>query len=317
MKKGFIATLVVLAAIPAAHAQIDTIANKSLMVTNPSVFPFGIDIDVNYTTTFAREYAITYKDSLKYLSMGAFGNGSALTYDYIGGNTTSTTAAGSPWMAFFPNGNIAIGSTSTNDKLDVNGSMFVHGSASGLFIGEDPTNSYSTKLNSIKPSPLNNRVIRFDCSTAVANGGWEFYNSSASQSLMVVQQGGNVGIGTINPQSLLAVAGTVTAKGVTVTLNNWSDFVFDSAYRPMPLSAVAKYTSENKHLPDIPSAADIEKNGLDLGDMQKRQMQKIEELTLYAVEADKRATRAEALLEQMQTRLEALQAKVDSLTAHR
>ncbi|HTJ13698.1 MAG TPA: hypothetical protein VL547_16795 [Dinghuibacter sp.] len=128
---------------------------------------------------------------------------------------------------------------------------------------------------------------------------------------------GNVGIGTLQPQSLLAVAGRVTAKEVMVDSSGWADFVFDSAYRPMPLQDVASYTRANKHLPDIPSSADIAKGGLNMGDMQKRQMQKIEELTLYAIEADKKIGREESLLVQMQARLEALQAKVDSLTTHR
>lgn len=83
----------------------------------------------------------------------------------------------------------------------------------------------------------------------------------------------------------------------------WPDFVFDSAYRLAPLKKVAAYIYANKRLPDMPTAADIASGGLDLGAMQARQMQKIEELTLYVI--------------QMQARLEALQAKVDSLEQRR
>lgn len=128
---------------------------------------------------------------------------------------------------------------------------------------------------------------------------------------------GNVGVGTLQPQSLLAVAGRVTAKEVMVDSSGWADFVFDSVYRPMPLPDVASYLKVNKHLPQIPSSADIAKDGLNLGDMQKRQMQKIEELTLYAIEADKKIAREESLLEKMQARLDALQAKIDRLTSDR
>lgn len=133
---------------------------------------------------------------------------------------------------------------------------------------------------------------------------------------------GNVGIGTKNPQSLLAVAGTITAKQVAVSQTGWSDFVFDSTYRMMPLGAVATYTQEHKHLPGIPSAVEIEQSGLDLGAMEKLHMQKIEELTLYVIDADKRAShdedliaRQQTLLTQLADQLKAQQVEIDRLKA--
>lgn len=133
---------------------------------------------------------------------------------------------------------------------------------------------------------------------------------------------GYIGVGTSTPQSLLAVAGTITAKGVAVSSTGWPDYVFDSTYKLAPLQDVVSYTFANKHLPGLPSALDIEKEGLDLGDMQKRQMQKIEELTLYLIEADKRVSkdeslisRQEAMLAQMQAQLQAQQAEIDRLKA--
>ncbi|HTJ14108.1 MAG TPA: hypothetical protein VL547_18850, partial [Dinghuibacter sp.] len=68
---------------------------------------------------------------------------------------------------------------------------------------------------------------------------------------------GNVGIGTQNPQSLLAVAGTVTAKQVTVTTTGWSDFVFAPGYVLPSLDSVAAYAQQHRHLPGIPSAAEV------------------------------------------------------------
>ena len=81
--------------------------------------------------------------------------------------------------------------------------------------------------------------------------------------------------------------GTVKAKKIKVQ-STWSDFVFEPDYKLTPLNELETYINNNKHLPDIPTEQEIIKDGLDLGDMQKLQMQKIEELTLYIIELNKR-----------------------------
>lgn len=130
---------------------------------------------------------------------------------------------------------------------------------------------------------------------------------------LVIDGFGNVGVGTLHPQSLFSVEGTITAKLLNVTQNNWSDFVFDSAYHRQPLADLARYVAEHKHLPEIPSAAQIASSGLDIGNMQKLQMQKIEELTLYVIDAEKRAQQQQALLQQMQAQLKAQQEEIELL----
>ncbi len=98
---------------------------------------------------------------------------------------------------------------------------------------------------------------------------------------------GNVGIGTMNPQSTLAVNGTITAKKVVVTLTGWPDHVFNRDYRLPSLESVESYINQNNHLPDIPSEEQIRSNGLSMGDMMTLHMQKIEELTLYLIQLKK------------------------------
>jgi len=98
---------------------------------------------------------------------------------------------------------------------------------------------------------------------------------------------GNIGIGTSTPDAELSVAGTITTKGITMSDYGWPDYVFDTGYQRMPLQAVAQYVAQNAHLPEIPDAGTIEKNGLDVGTMQKSLLKKIEELTLDMIEINK------------------------------
>ncbi|HEX3007803.1 MAG TPA: hypothetical protein VHO90_09335 [Bacteroidales bacterium] len=108
------------------------------------------------------------------------------------------------------------------------------------------------------------------------------------QKIVIAPTEGNVGIGTTNPQNKLDVNGTIHAREVKVDLNGWSDFVFQPTYKLKPLIEVEKYIKANGHLEDIPSAKEVEKNGVNMGEMQAKLLQKIEELTLYTIELEKR-----------------------------
>lgn len=105
----------------------------------------------------------------------------------------------------------------------------------------------------------------------------------SSKERVTFKKGGNVGIGTTNPTELLSVNGTILAKEMIVSSSsvNWPDYVFDKNYKLMSLRSLQKYINENKHLPGIASAEEISKSGVLVADMQQKQMQKIEELTLY------------------------------------
>ena len=97
----------------------------------------------------------------------------------------------------------------------------------------------------------------------------------------------NVGIGIDFPQNKFEVNGTIRSKELIVEAINWPDYVFADNYTLHPLETVEKYILQNKHLPGIPSAKQIEENGLQVGDTQKKMMEKIEELTLYLIEQNK------------------------------
>ena len=97
---------------------------------------------------------------------------------------------------------------------------------------------------------------------------------------------GKVGIGTTNPTEMLSVKGNIKAQEVKVTTAaaDWPDYVFKPGYKLLPLDALAARIKNEGRLPDMPLAGEVEKNGLDLGKINKLQQQKIEELTLYMLQ---------------------------------
>ncbi len=104
---------------------------------------------------------------------------------------------------------------------------------------------------------------------------------------LLYSKDGNLGIGAVDPQNKLDVNGTIRAKEVIVE-SGWADYVFADDYQLVPLSEVEAHISENGHLPGIPSAEEIQRNGLSVAASQTLMMQKIEELTLYTIEQEKR-----------------------------
>ena len=98
---------------------------------------------------------------------------------------------------------------------------------------------------------------------------------------------GNVGIGTTNPTAKLTVAGDINSREVRVTVNAGADFVFENDYDLPSLTSVEAFIKENKHLPEIASAKEMQENGINLSEMNIKLLQKIEELTLYTIEQNK------------------------------
>ena len=142
-----------------------------------------------------------------------------------------------------------------------------------------------------------------------------YYYASQVQAyrVMKVKPSNQVQIGLYAPPAgsphtdyRLAVDGKLVAKSVFVTQApaNWADFVFEPTYPLKPLPELEAYLKQNRHLPAIPSAAEVAKNGLNLGDINARLLQSLEELTLHVIELGKQNAR-------LQADMAALAARVD------
>lgn len=141
-----------------------------------------------------------------------------------------------------------------------------------------------------------NTYLRFD----VRNNNTAFTNA-----MKIRTSDGKVGIGNISTfptNSLyndykLFVTGGILTDEIRVKLSasgTWADYVFAKDYNLKPLSEVEAYITENGHLPNVPSATQVKEDGIDVADMTRIQQEKIEELTLYIIEQNKRIEALEA-----------------------
>ena len=181
----------------------------------------------------------------------------------------------------YPTGDVVVGSNAT-------GSF-------GKFTVETLNNSYGISHLGENGNILATRMGGTSAGIGTfSNTNMRIFANGVS-AIFVAQATANVGIGTDNPTYKLSVNGNIRSKEVVVE-TGWADYVFNDDYRLTPLNELEKFIRLNNHLPNIPSAADIDKNGLQLGDTQKRMMEKIEELTLYVIEANKKIERLEKIV---------------------
>ena len=179
------------------------------------------------------------------------------------------------FMRITQNGNIGIGTPNPSKKLEIKGDDGV-----GIRIFNQTANTWDI---------LNSQYGKLD----FVRGG--------SNIFMRIDQNGNVGVGTSNPGSWkLAVNGNIRAKEIKVE-TGWSDFVFYDDYKLPSLQEVETYIKEKGHLKDIPSAKEVEKNGIFLGEMDSKLLQKIEELTLYTIQQEKKIKEQSEKIESLES----------------
>jgi hypothetical protein len=196
------------------------------------------------------------------------------------------------------NGNVGIGTPNAEAKMQIG-------------------SNFNTMPSSTAISVLGGNTMRFLNGDGNADyGSYLTSNTTASLTLgtryagtdigVLTLNNSNVGIGTVNPTQKLSVDGTVLAKKVKVSQSSidWPDYVFTSVYKLPSLQYVELFIQRNKHLPNVPSAADVKKEGLDLGDNQAVLLRKIEELTLYIIEQNKQLEEQKKASESQKQQLE-------------
>ncbi|TDP59167.1 beta strand repeat-containing protein [Flavobacterium dankookense] len=201
-----------------------------------------------------------------------------------------------PVPVFTGNGNITItgnGSTATP--------YLINSIDTSIYTNNGSINQLST-TNGNRVVDMNSRNIWFNTANSPTNG--KIYLGSTA----------NYPSSTGNYK--LFVEGGILTEKVKVALRstaNWADYVFADDYKLMPLADVEKFISKNNHLPGIKSASELAENGLDVAEMQAKQMEKIEELTLYAIEQDKKIKEQNQLISKFNTELEELKNQVKAL----
>ncbi|MNX62540.1 hypothetical protein D3C86_935060 [compost metagenome] len=198
-----------------------------------------------------------------------------------------------------PNGgNVGIGTTNPSKNLDIYGSY-----ATTLKISTGDPSSYPTEIHLGANPDFNKSAIisapnaagwyRQDLYFCLANGN-NTLSTGLAEAAMVIKSYtttgfGYVGIGTAIPDEKLTVKGKIHTQEVRVDMLGAlvPDYVFAEDYKLKSLQEVEDYIKENKHLPEIPSAKEIEKNGLMLAEMNMNLLKKMEEMTLYMIEMKK------------------------------
>lgn len=195
---------------------------------------------------------------------------------WVNGTSDDLPASSNSPLRITNGGNVGLGvdpvvGLDVNNHVGIRSGYGLYFGHSGNSIGNWTTRQYSNGSRHI----LNARSFLFND---------EGYGTSWQ---VIIDEQGNLGIGTIAPTEKLSVNGNIRAKKLIVTQQNWSDYVFYKGYKLRTLKEVEKYIQQHQHLPEMPSAKEVQAKGISVGDTQALLLKKIEELTLYIITQNK------------------------------
>jgi hypothetical protein len=225
-----------------------------------------------------------------------------------GGSDINQANAGAlvigPWtsaahgLRILPTGNVGVGVANPHHKLTIKGTEVGDGvwvQSTGVQNIAMLSNMGQGYWNGLTQAGDNMLLWRGSDINVQDGGGLVIGPWTSSEEGIRILPSGNVGIGTPNPGSFkLAVSGKIGAREVRVTnANPWPDYVFSKQYKLKSLSSLEEYISKNNRLPNMPSAEEVKNNGIELGKINTQVVEKIEELTLYVIELNKKIQKLE------------------------
>ena len=188
-------------------------------------------------------------------------------------------------------GNTVLGSTTDyGGKLQVTGNSYFNGN---MGVGTAYPTAQLHTTGSVRFAGLTSDSTQTNVIVSDANGNLYLRSASSLAANDIIR-------------SSLAVNGPIKAKRLTLSPADWPDYVFDSSYRLPALPDVESYIHRQHHLPGIASAAEVQKEGTDVGDSQAALLKKVEELTLYIIDQDKKLEAQKAEIQALKTELEML-----------
>jgi hypothetical protein len=246
--------------------------NIGIGISNPSdlltVYGTGA-----LSTTFQQKIT----NGTKVLALGA--NSIAAEIQSQGGVPLYLNKAGNNVILDHITTNLGLGTSQPSEKLEIYGRLKISDPTGGGF-NIIVSNGYGGNFNTTQDYSY---IAKFRGNTVIG----------AYDALVITggADGGKVGIGTSNPDQALTVKGVIHANEVRVDLNSpieqGPDYVFEKDYDLLPLSELETYITQYKHLPEVPSAKEMEAEGLNLKEMNLLLLKKVEELTLHLIEMKK------------------------------
>lgn len=245
----------------------------------------------------------------------ATANTSGLRFNRLNSTFVPTTTA-SKFLTVDGSGDVILQNLPTTSgipqTLSIAGNVLSISNGNSVTLpSSNPCNIYTCDgtLTGNRTVNMNNNSMIFD---SQANGRIYIGDTNATNPF-TVGAGNNFPLVVMpNSNFRLLVEGGILTERVKVALRttaNWADYVFANDYKLMPLKEVETYINENQHLPGIQSASDLQKEGLDIADMQAKQMGKIEELTLYVIEQNKALEKQSQEIEELKAQVTALLGK--------